>query len=134
MEFFFTQINYIASIILMMVGLYGVIACNNLIKKLISLSIFQTSVLLLYIAAGYVKGGAIPLLTEKASIYVNPLPHVLMLTAIVVGISTIAVGLAIAARIKRSYGTIEENELIESDLEEDRNEVDDKDFSRDFVE
>jgi len=134
MEFVFTQINYILSFVLMMVGLYGTIACNNLVKKLISLGIFQTSVLLLYISSAFVEGGAIPLLTEKAHLYINPLPHVLMLTAIVVGVSTLSVGLAICARIKRSYGTIEENEIASIERSEEEMNLDNKDFSKDFIE
>src|SRR5690349_1221966 len=96
------------AILLMCAGLYVVIASGNFIKKLIGLAIFQASVLLLYISIGYVKHGRFPILTPEAALYVNPLPHVLMLTAIVVGVATFAVGLALAVRIRESYGTVEE--------------------------
>lgn len=107
--------NYWVSIVLMMIGFYAVINSGNLIKKLIGMAIFQTSVLLLYISSGYVKGARFPILREDETFYVNPLPHVLMLTAIVVGVATLAVGLAIVTRIKEEYGTIEEDEIIKMD-------------------
>lgn len=106
---------YWICVVLMMSGFYTVMATSNLIKKLIGLSLFQTSVLLLYVAAGTVSGGTIPILSEGAEIYSNPLPQVLMLTAIVVGISTLAVGLALVVRIRGSYGTIEEDEIVDQD-------------------
>lgn len=107
--------NYVIIIFLMMTGLYTVISCGNLVKKLIGLNVFQTSVFFLYISFGYIKGGAGPVLTEGQDLYVNPLPHVLILTAIVVGVATTAVGLALAIRIKRAFGTIEEDDLHNMD-------------------
>ena len=101
----------------MMVGFFTVVTSYNLVKKLMGMMIFQTSVLLIYISASYIKGGQIPILKEGVDVYVNPLPHVLMLTAIVVGVATIAVGLAIVVRIKEEYSTIEDDEIIEKDRE-----------------
>lgn len=116
MEFLAGYFNYVVSIILMMAGFYGVINGGNLVKKLIGLTIFQISVLLLYISLGYVKGARFPILKEGVSSYVNPLPHVLMLTAIVVGLATLALGLALVVRIKEEYGTIEEDEILEKEI------------------
>jgi len=101
----------------MMIGFFGVITRGNLIKKMMSLAIFQVSVLLFYISVGTVKGGAVPIISEGVDLYVNPLPHVLMLTAIVVGVAVTAVGLAIIVRIKEEYGTIEEDEIMAIDKE-----------------
>lgn len=112
--------NYWMGIILMMVGLYVAISRGNLIKKVIGLNLFQTSVFMLYISMGKVAGGTAPILTGKPdTVYSNPLPHVLILTAIVVGISTTALALALVVRIRESYGTIEEDEIaaIERKLE-----------------
>jgi len=109
--------NYLIVIFLMMTGFYTVVARENLIKKLIGLSIFQTSVFLLYISIGKVKGGTAPILDERFETYTNPLPSVLILTAIVVGIATTAVGLSLVVRIKEEYGTIEENEIQLQDEE-----------------
>jgi multicomponent Na+:H+ antiporter subunit C len=107
--------NYIATIVLMVAGLYIVIARGNMIKKLIGLSLFQTSVYLLYIAPGKIFSGTPPILDPNFKVYSNPLPHVLILTAIVVGIATIALGLALVARINEAYGTIEEDEIFDRD-------------------
>lgn len=106
---------YWISILLMMTGFYAVMATSNLIRKLIGLSLFQTSVLLLYVSAGKVTGGAVPIYAEGVALYSNPLPQVLMLTAIVVGIATLAVGLALVVRINDSYGTCEEDEILAKD-------------------
>ena len=103
--------NYWIAIVLMMVGFYTVVARGNLIKKLVGLNIFQTSVFLLYISMGKVTGGTAPILDERFTIYSNPIPHVLILTAIVVGVATTALGLGLVVRIRESYGTIEDNEL-----------------------
>jgi multicomponent Na+:H+ antiporter subunit C len=111
MDFFIGHFNYWIVIFLMMVGLYTVISRGNLIKKIIGLNIFQVSVFFLYISLGTVAGGAAPIITEGVEIYSNPLPHVLILTAIVVGVSTTALALALVVRIKESYGTIEEDEI-----------------------
>lgn len=109
--------NYWIVIVLMMTGFYVVIARGNLIKKIVGLNIFQTSVFILYISLGKVEGGTAPIIVEGASdvVYSNPLPHVLILTAIVVGISTTALGLALIVRIKEAYGTVEEDEITQKD-------------------
>ena len=105
--------NYIIVIILMMTGLFIVIARTNLIKKLIGLSIFQTSVFLFYISLGKVAGGTAPILDgNPGTLYSNPLPHVLILTAIVVGVATTALGLALILRINEAFRSIEEDEII----------------------
>ena len=103
--------NFVIIIFLMMTGLHIVISRGNLIKKLIGLNVFQTSVFFLYISFGYIENATGPLLAEGQTVYSNPLPHVLILTAIVVGVATTAVGLALAIRIKETFGTIEEDEL-----------------------
>ena len=103
--------NYWIAIVLMMVGFYTVVARSNLIKKVVGLNIFQTSVFLLYISMGKVTGGTAPILDDRYTIYSNPIPHVLILTAIVVGVATTALGLSLVVRIRESYGTIEDNEL-----------------------
>jgi multicomponent Na+:H+ antiporter subunit C len=115
MDFFIGHYNYWIVIILMMVGLYTVISRDNLIKKIIGLNIFQVSVFFLYISLGTVKGGAAPIIAEGVEVYSNPLPHVLILTAIVVGVATTALALALVVRIKESYGTIEEDEIHDLD-------------------
>jgi len=107
--------NYWVVIILMMIGFYVVIAPSNLVKKVVGLNIFQTSVFILYISIGKVEGGAAPIAAEGVERYANPLPHVLILTAIVVGIAMTALALALIVRIKDAYGTIEEDEIHEMD-------------------
>lgn len=107
--------HYWVIIFLMMIGLYIVVSRGNLIKKIIGLNVFQASVFLLYISIGKVSGGTAPILAEGYTTYSNPLPHVLILTAIVVGISMTAVALALTIRIKQAYGTIEEDEILEAD-------------------
>jgi multicomponent Na+:H+ antiporter subunit C len=107
--------TYWATVLLMAGGLYIVIARGNLVKKLIGLAIFQTSVYLLYIAPGKLIGGTAPIVSEAFRVYSNPLPHVLILTAIVVGVATLALGLAIAVRIREAYGSIEEDEILAAD-------------------
>lgn len=103
--------NYWIVIFLMMVGFYIVIARGNLVKKLVGLNIFQTSVFVLYITVGKVSGGTAPILGEGFNTFSNPLPHVLILTAIVVGIATTALGLSLVVRIREAYGTIEDEEI-----------------------
>ena len=110
--------NYWIVIVLMMTGLYVVIANGNLMKKIIGLNVFQASIFLLYISMGKVRGGTPPILTQEFTDYSNPLPHVLILTAIVVGIATTAVGLALIVRIHRAYGSLEEAELHRFDKDE----------------
>ncbi len=107
--------NYWIVVVLMMVGFYIVIAHGNLVKKIVGLNIFQTSVFIFYISVSNIDGGTAPILAEGISRYSNPLPHVLILTAIVVGIATTALGLALAMRIKESYGSIEEEEIQQRD-------------------
>jgi len=107
--------NYVVTIFLMLAGLYIVIARGNMIKKLIGLSIFQTSVYLLYIEPAKIIGGTAPIIDPAFKVYSNPLPHVLILTAIVVGVATIALGLALVVRINEAYGTVEEAEVLEKD-------------------
>lgn len=140
LDLIFTHFNYAVVIVLMMVGLYVIFATQNLIKKLVGLSVFQTSVFLLYITIGKVSGGQPPILVsdhggDHASLsesvlvasaapiathsvphgpeilYSNPLPHVLILTAIVVGVATLAIGLALVVRIREVYSTIEKDEI-----------------------
>lgn len=113
--YFLGLYNYWVFAILLMIGFYAVIAKPNLIKKLIGLSIFQTAVFLLYITMGKIEGGSAPIFKDDLSIYSNPLPQVLILTAIVVGISTTALGLGIVVRIREEYGSIEEHEITERD-------------------
>ena len=109
--------NYWIVILLMMTGLFMVIGQGNLIKKIIGLNIFQTSVFIFYISVGKVDGGSAPILAEGISTYSNPLPHVLILTAIVVGIATTALALALVMRIWQSYHTIEEREIQAEDMQ-----------------
>ena len=111
--------TYWVTIFLMIAGLYIVIARGNLVKKLVGLGIVQTSVYLLYIAPGKLIGGTAPILAGGFSTYSNPLPHVLILTAIVVGVATLALGLAIVVRIREAYDSIEEDEILEKDRIED---------------
>lgn len=111
--------NYWVFAILLMTGLYAVISRANLVKKLIGMSIFQSAVFLLYISMDKVEGGTAPIIQPNApdQLYSNPLPQVLILTAIVVGIATLSLGLAIVVRISEAYGTIEEDEMREMDEE-----------------
>ena len=107
------QWNYYVVIILMMLGFYAVIARGNMVKKMVGLNIFQTSVFMLYISMGKISEGTAPILTGEAdTVYSNPLPHVLILTAIVVGVATTAVGYALIIRIQESFGTIEDDDII----------------------
>ena len=103
--------NYWIVIILMMTGFYIVIVSGNLVKKIVGLNIFQTSVFVLYISMGNIRGATAPILSEGFVLYSNPVPHVLILTAIVVGVATTALGLALIVRIYRTYGTTEEHEI-----------------------
>jgi multicomponent Na+:H+ antiporter subunit C len=118
----FSHFSYWVTVFLMVGGLYIVIARGNLVKKLVGLAIFQTSVYLLYIAPGKLIGGTAPIVADGFHIYSNPLPHVLILTAIVVGVATLALGLGLAVRIREAYGTIEEDEIAEQDRATEREE------------
>jgi len=118
MSNFIAHYNYFITIFLMIAGLYIVIARGNMIKKLIGLSLFQTSVYLLYLGPGKIIGGTAPVFDPSFAVYSNPLPHVLILTAIVVGVGTLALGLSIVVRIKEEYGTVEEDEIFSKDRDE----------------
>ncbi len=115
MSFVLDYYNYWIVVFLMMTGFYVVISANNLVKKVVGLNIFQTSVFIFYISMGKVAGGSAPIVAEGVEVYSNPLPHVLILTAIVVGVATTAVGLSLIVRIKRAYGTVEEDEFQDQD-------------------
>ena len=121
-EFILGKYHYWICIALMVVGFYAMIAKENLLKKIIGMNIFQTAVFLFYISISKVHGGTAPITWEHAVIYDNPVPHVLILTAIVVSVSVTAVALALVIEIYRSYGTIEENEILELNrVEEEKN-------------
>jgi len=113
-------LNYWVAIVLMMAGFYTVIAQHNLTKKIVGLNIFQVAVFVFYITMGKIDGGTAPILGDGIEVYSNPLPHVLILTAIVVGVATTALALALVVRIHHSFGTIEEDEIqvIEHDEED----------------
>lgn len=115
MNFIVDYYNYWIVVFLMMAGFYVVISANNLVKKIVGLNIFQTSVFLFYISMGKVAGGTAPIVAEGVEVYSNPLPHVLILTAIVVGVATTAVGLSLIIRIKEAYGSVEEDEFKDQD-------------------
>jgi len=112
--------NFWLYIVLMMIGLYAMIAKNNLMKKLVGMNIFQTAIILFYVSIGYKHGGTLPIIQGghgghgaviHAADYINPLPHVLMLTAIVVSVATFGVAMALCVRIYQRYQTLEEDEL-----------------------
>ena len=111
MEFVLGHYNYWIVVVLMMAGFYTLISRGNLIKKIAGLNIFQVSVFLLYISIGNVQDGTTPIIAPGFEHYSNPLPHVLILTAIVVGVATTALGLALIVRIKEAYGTVEEEDI-----------------------
>jgi len=118
--------NYWVVIVLMMLGLYVMIARDSLVKKVMGLNIFQVSVIMFYVSMGKVHGGTAPIVPAGGSegvVYSNPLPHVLMLTAIVVGIATTALALSLVVRIKEAYGTTEEDEIAARDRDEDEDEA-----------
>ena len=108
-------VNYWIAMMLLVTGIYIVIARGNLVKKMVGLSIFQTSVFLIYISPSKILGGTAPIIAPGFEVYSNPLPHVLILTAIVVGVATMALGLALVVRIHEAYGTIEEDEIHAQD-------------------
>jgi len=107
--------DYWVVIFPLMTGFYIVIAHGNLVKKIVGLNIFQTSVFIFYISVGKVRDGAAPILDDAVTVYSNPLPHVLILTAIVVGVATTALALALIVRIRESYGSIEEEDIHRQD-------------------
>lgn len=123
-EVIIAKYNYLIYVLLMMIGMYGMLAKNNLFKKIIGMSIFQTGIIVFFVSTGAKKGATIPIIehghghetaaqTINVLNYVNPLPHVLMLTAIVVAVSTLGVALAIVVGIHRQYGSVEEDEILE---------------------
>ncbi|MCW9079199.1 MAG: cation:proton antiporter subunit C [Desulfuromonadales bacterium] len=113
--------NYWIYVVLMMIGFYAMIGKRNLVKKLLGMNIFQTAIILFFVSIGVKKGGGIPIVDKyqalaggvDAATVVNPLPHVLMLTAIVVGVSVTGVALAVLIRIHEEFGTLEEDEILE---------------------
>lgn len=122
-EMILSKYNYWMYILLIMVGFYGMMAKNNLMKKLIGMNIFQWSIILYYISIGAKKGGTVPIIMDthsaagqaiRAIDYINPLPHVLMLTAIVVGVATTGIALTLLIIIYKKYGTLEEDEILEA--------------------
>ena len=122
LEFLISKANYWLYIILMMIGLYGIMTKKNLVKKIIGMNILQTAVILFFISAGAKEEATIPIIEHghdsahtalSASHYINPLPHVLMLTAIVVAVATLGVALALVIRIHQQYRTLEEDEILE---------------------
>ena len=116
-DFLISKYNYWIYVVLMMIGFYAMMGKRNLVKKLIGMNIFQTAIILYYISIGVKKGGTLPVYMEgvtRAVDYVNPLPHVLMLTAIVVCVSTTGVALAVLLMIYRRYKTLEEDEILKS--------------------
>lgn len=131
LEFFIGHINYWLFIVLMMTGFYIVVSCGNLVKKIVGLNIFQVAVFMLYISIGKVTGGTAPIFpidslgkikADPEIVYSNPLPHVLILTAIVVGIATTSLGLALIVRIREEYDTIEEDDILDIEAEMARTE------------
>lgn len=114
-EYIIGHINYWLIVAVMMVGLYTLISRSNLVKKLAGLAMFQTAVILFYVSMGKVTGGTVPIVDADYQIYSNPLPQVLMLTAIVVGVATTALGFALIIRIKETYGSVEEDEINRMD-------------------
>jgi multicomponent Na+:H+ antiporter subunit C len=121
-DFILSKYNYWIYIVMMMIGFYAMIGKRNLVKKIIGINIFQTSIIVFFISTAVKKGGTLPIIEHahghgshaiEVASYINPLPHVLMLTAIVVMVSTLGVALAIAIQIYRRYGTLEENEILE---------------------
>lgn len=120
------KFNYWAVIVLLLVGLYAMITKKNLVKKIIGMNIFQTAIILFYVSIGVKKGATIPIILHgsgdsshavHAADYINPLPHVLMLTAIVVSVATLGVALALALKIYSQYGTLEEDEISDKIME-----------------
>ena len=105
--------NYWAAVTLFVFGLVIVLDSRNMVKKMIGLNIFQSAVFLLFITLGKIENGAAPILGADASTFSNPLPHVLILTAIVVGVATTAVGLALVARIRKAYDTVHEDRITD---------------------
>lgn len=120
MELVISHYNYTLVVVLMMIGFYVVVSRGHMVKKLVGLSVFQTSVFMFYISLSRVRGGTAPILIDGDDVvYSSPLPQVLILTAIVVGIATTALGLALVVRIKEAYDTVEEDEIDAIEYEEE---------------
>lgn len=113
---YFGLFNYWVFIFLMMAGFYLLLSARNLVKKIIGLNLFQTSVFVFYVSAGKLENGTVPIQQEGVELYSNPLPHVLILTAIVVGVASTALGLSLILRIKDTYGSIEEDQIDALDM------------------
>ena len=119
-EILLSRANYWCYIFIMVTGLYGMTAKRNLVKKMIGLGIFQTAIMLFYVSIGSKEGATIPILSKAAeetgvvipAQYINPLPHVLMLTAIVVSVATLGVALALLLKLYKKHGTLEEDEIL----------------------
>ena len=120
-SFVISKYNYWCYIVLLMIGLYAMIVKNNLVKKIIGMNIFQTAIILFYVSISVKKEGTLPTIiidpvtgahTARAADYINPLPHVLMLTAIVVSVATLGIALALAIKIYKEYDTLEEDEIF----------------------
>jgi multicomponent Na+:H+ antiporter subunit C len=112
--------NYWIFIVLMMIGFYIVMAQHNLIKKVVGLNVFQVSVFIFYISMSKVEDGSAPIIADGVTVYSNPLPHVLILTAIVVGVATTALALALVVRIRDAYGSIEEDDIEAAERGEEK--------------
>lgn len=115
MSYVLGHLNYWLIIAVMMVGLYTLMSRSNLIKKMAGLSLFQTAVILFYVSLGKLTGGTAPIITGNHTLYANPLPQVLMLTAIVVGVATTALGFALIVRIREAYDSLDEEEISHMD-------------------
>ena len=127
LTFIISRVNYFIYIILMVLGMYGIIVKNNLLKKIIGMNILQTAIILFFISIGAKNKATVPIVehahgAENHAIhavnYINPLPHVLMLTAIVVSVATLGVALTLIIRLHRQYNTLEEDEIL-AQLKED---------------
>ncbi len=128
LEILVSRINYWVYIALMMIGLYGIIIKKNIMKKIIGMSILQTAVILFFVSIGAKRDATIPIIDQthaseqtaiSAAHFINPLPHVLMLTAIVVAVATLGVALSLVIKIYREYNTLEEDEILPQ-LREDK--------------
>jgi multicomponent Na+:H+ antiporter subunit C len=120
-DFILSKYNYWIYIILMMIGFYAMIGKRNLVKKIIGMNLFQTAIILFFVSTAAKRGGTLPIIEHahghgahaiEATAYINPLPHVLMLTAIVVMVSTLGVALAIVIAIYKRHNTLEEDEIL----------------------
>lgn len=122
-----SRINYWVTILLMMIGLYAIIVKKNLVKKIIGMNILQTAVILFFVSVGAKKNATLPIIEHAhnggypavhAEHFINPLPHVLMLTAIVVAVATLGVSLALVIKIYKQYGTLDEDDML-AEMEKD---------------